>query len=1469
MTRHADHADLNLDGDSAALRGISPTDVAQFIRLEQCERYLRLRLHQREYGEQFLHDYGVTPQAIPQLLAHSGADFEDAVEDTIGRYLPTVHMVDEASDRRRAGHDNAQVLTRMQSLLPGETIVVLQPRVEVALHGWRLRGDMDILHLARASDGALRILIVDIKSSARARVEHRLQVAFYHDMLAAICADGGVEVHAIVLGILYRGPENTYGLSPADVATHIEQRVAAEAVLGTGDGLLEIIDDPRALLEAVQDLVTGEDSAATRAASALFDDVPFQLNFKCDGCIYNQFCMKWSAERDDLSLLPHLTGSVKRVLRGHGVRTMRELAALKQPLGAVAGRHRHELSPVPGQEQLVRTLAGTWPVGPQLDELIWRAQRYRRDRGDAFDTPATIPGRGHGSLPQVSAEQHPNLVYVYLDANNDYLTDRLYLLGALIVGYVAGELSPERRRTVVQLCEEPPDTAEQEESLLVRWIEATLAAISAVAAPDTDGAPEAPIHLVFYDRYAQQVLLAGLARHFESVTALTPLFDYLTQSAAYESPVLTFLEHEIRTLKNYPMTCQSLQQVAAYLGFDWNTPEPFRHIFHDRVFDAHRMLRSVDGDELYTGRARFSSQIPLEYAYAAWDKLPLPVGVDTFTPYRGATRLLLTAFERRRLEAIEHVTASFRGNKKQIKTPFSLTALAAFSGRARTLAHALDQFLAIERHVELADWKIRRQAPPEQRVLAGDTLLATYHAIDQDNLTASINRENLARFAKREAYERAARAAQPEIEWPKLSKQQERETAWSQVGTVIRLRLSLAGVDCDLDAALAVATLRPNDRVVVYPRTLVNMQLPPEDREPYTPTPAQLLYGQRATLLAIHVDRDGAGHAIAGSLELEMGSEFGGKWSRSYLFTGYERPFAAGEGYTIDISPNSINGYWALKVVMGLCGGEHNTLHARLAAPDAATVTWPVAAAAAQARFLDGLEALQQVGAFPTFEASKCEYIGATGDAPTVLVQGPPGTGKSFTTAFAVLARMQGAMAADQDFRAFLCCKTHAATDVLLTHMRRAQEQLRTLRGHHPDIVDRFLDPRLLDVALFRVTPREAPLAGVRALLKKEDRPDGSAALTEVEHERWCVVAGTPGGIYTMVKERWNDVLFGHRLCDCLVLDEASQMNIPEAAMAALPLRTDGQLIVVGDHRQMPPIVKHNWSAEPHRTFQEFRTYESLFNTLLAQSPRLIQFAESFRLHADVAAFLRREIYEADRIPFFSRKTDGLESYPHTDPLVAAALSPAYPLVVVVHEETASQVRNPYEQHLLEPILEALTDSLTYALDPEEGLGVVVPHRAQRAALQEALPALSLRDPLTDLVTFTGVDTVERFQGSERDVICISATESDRDYLLQAGDFLYDPRRLTVALSRAKRKLILVASKSVFTLFSTDEELFASVQLWKNLLRRTCTILLWEGEREGIRVTVWGNVPEAQELELAATSGMTERLHGPLMASVD
>jgi len=51
----------------------------------------------------------------------------------------------------------------------------------------------------------------------------------------------------------------------------------------------------------------------------------------------------------------------------------------------------------------------------------------------------------------------------------------------------------------------------------------------------------------------------------------------------------------------------------------------------------------------------------------------------------------------------------------------------------------------------------------------------------------------------------------------------------------------------------------------------------------------------------------------------------------------------------------------------------------------------------------------------------------------------------------------------------------------------------------------------------------------------------------------------------------------------------------------------------------------------------------------------------------------------------------------------------------------------------------------------------------------------------------------------------------------------------------------LIAARTVFQLFATDEEVFQHAQLWKRLLRDTCRVRLWSGKRDGIAVEVWGN----------------------------
>src|SRR5207248_6924671 len=141
--------------------------------------------------------------------------------------------------------------------------------------------------------------------------------------------------------------------------------------------------------------------------------------------------------------------------------------------------------------------------------------------------------------------------------------------------------------------------------------------------------------------------------------------------------------------------------------------------------------------------------------------------------------------------------------------------------------------VTIERYVALGDWKAKRLAPAERRVLSGDTLLVRYVEVDQEPEVAARNRENVRRARLDEEYRAAYRAAHPDATQVRLPKEQREKAAWSQDGLRVRLRLERTGVDCELDEVLALAELKEGDRVVLNPRTTVDARLPVADQIPF------------------------------------------------------------------------------------------------------------------------------------------------------------------------------------------------------------------------------------------------------------------------------------------------------------------------------------------------------------------------------------------------------------------------------------------------------------------------------------------------------------------------------------------------------------------------------------------------------------------------------------------------------------
>ncbi len=394
-----DEFPVELDGQGRMR--ISPTDVSQFIRLDQCERYLRLRLHERAAGIRFMVDFGVVPQSIPPLLTQSGSQFEQGVERTVASRFPTINLADQIAHPASRPEDNDRIIASTRTLVAGETLVLFQPRLHARLGIWDVRGDIDVLRLARDASGALHVLIADIKSSTSAKVEHRLQVAFYSEMVSALLAEAGIAVDRVDLGILYRGPaDDATPASASDRARQDLEGAQARDLLGVDDGLLELVVDAEAYRSSVRDLVTGEHSTSSRVVKEAFATIPFHLTYKCDGCLYNEFCLKRCAEtrRPVSAPAPDRAGQARAAARG--VATTRDLALLKDlrrgGTVSVDGeiQDRTDLVPFPETALLARRLAATWPVGPRLDELIHRAVATGAGRRTGGRGPHLHPQQG-------------------------------------------------------------------------------------------------------------------------------------------------------------------------------------------------------------------------------------------------------------------------------------------------------------------------------------------------------------------------------------------------------------------------------------------------------------------------------------------------------------------------------------------------------------------------------------------------------------------------------------------------------------------------------------------------------------------------------------------------------------------------------------------------------------------------------------------------------------------------------------------------------------------------------------------------------------------------------------------------------------------------------------------------------------------------------------------------------------------
>ncbi len=389
----------------------------------------------------------------------------------------------------------------------------------------------------------------------------------------------------------------------------------------------------------------------------------------------------------------------------------------------------------------------------------------------------------------------------------------------------------------------------------------------------------------------------------------------------------------------------------------------------------------------------------------------------------------------------------------------------------------------------------------------------------------------------------------------------------------------------------------------------------------------------------------------------------------------------------------------------------------------------------------------------------------ATGTFPVVGIQGPPGSGKTF-----VLAAIAG----------YYLAKGHNVLVSALSHqainnaLNQAAAVMRTMniRAWALKVSRNKNDGLHLDEGL--------PLKIINAI--------GS----------WL---DSGPNLYGLTSFKAVHDLRGKKI-DLLILDEASQLPLPHAFMI---MRYARKVILIGDHQQMRPIISYRHHPDPSLYLSIFEYFRALY------PDRVRMLTETFRMNDEITAFPSTTFYEGRLKPFGDTGGRLLmiqPAQPGVERKYAEIFDPKKSSVFIEMDHRHATKHCPEEADLVADLIRAAV--LDYGISARS-IAVLVPFRAQQELIRTRLRQLSQEHHKR--LTLVLVDTVERMQGQERDLVIYSLTASDPNRLSAIADFFFDIHRFNVAMTRAKTKRIVIGSRHLLDARPTDPRILLNMNI--------------------------------------------------------
>lgn len=463
------------------------------------------------------------------------------------------------------------------------------------------------------------------------------------------------------------------------------------------------------------------------------------------------------------------------------------------------------------------------------------------------------------------------------------------------------------------------------------------------------------------------------------------------------------------------------------------------------------------------------------------------------------------------------------------------------------------------------------------------------------------------------------------------------------------------------------------------------------------------------------------------------------------------------------------------------------------------------------------------------------------------LIWGPPGTGKSHTLRTIVASACAAAHAAGQPLRVLVTGGTYTATDTvvgaaLATTIAAAVPGGRVVlhRVRSEKRNDRP-EPGIVDVPLYKRNLSQP----AQDLLDELTSPTSITVVSAPTQQAYNLTEAA--NVHTSGQDQAGAELF-----DLIIIDEASQVDVASAMLPLISAASGAAVIVCGDDLQMPPIQ----AATPPAGLEDMvgSIYGYLTN-VGAVTPAALE--TNYRSNSVIVDFVRTAGYERLHAHSPNLRLNLLSAVPTTAPAdwpaslpyspgYAALLDPDQPTAVYVYPEGLASQWNEFEAQTTAALVKLLYGRIGDQLDNEipagqqqalpssstpyyitrffsRGVGVVTPHRAQQSlVIARLIEAFAGVPGATEDLIRSSVDTVERYQGQQRDIMIATMALGDPDSIADEDEFLFGLRRFNVMASRARAKVVVLTTQEVAMHMPAEPDVMRESSLLKSYVGLFC-----------------------------------------------